>query len=107
MDGSLGGAYMRVILKELSVGLFNGAMLGLLVGMAAFVLGGDPLLGLVVFLAMFGNLIVAGLTGSAIPLLLARWGVDPAVASSILITAFTDILGFSLLLGLATVILGL
>lgn len=107
MDGSVSNTYMRVILKELSVGLFNGFMLGLLVGIAAYLLGGDPMLGLVVFLAMFGNLIVAGLTGSAIPLLLQRWGVDPAVASSILITAFTDILGFSLLLGLATLILGL
>jgi magnesium transporter len=107
MDGGIANSYMRVILKELSVGLFNGCLLGILVGVAAYVLGGDPMLGLVVFLAMFGNLIVAGLTGSAIPLLLQRWGVDPAVASSILITAFTDILGFSLLLGLATMILGL
>lgn len=108
MDGEgISKQYSSVILKELSVGLFNGVLLGLVVGIAAYVLGGNPMLGLVVFLAMAGNLLVAGLAGSAIPLMLQRLGVDPAVASSILITAFTDILGFSLLLGLATVILGL
>ena len=107
VDGIAANRYMNVIIKEILVGLANGAVLGSLVGLAAFALGGTPMLGLVVFLAMASNLLVAALAGSAIPLLLQRLGVDPAIASSIIITAFTDILGFSLLLGLATAILGL
>lgn len=97
--------YFSVITKELLVGLINGILLGLVVGTLAWTLNSNPLLGLVVTLAMVGNLIIAGLAGSAIPLLLQRLGVDPAVASSILMTAFTDILGYTLLLGLGTALL--
>jgi magnesium transporter len=64
-------------------------------------MGEGPVLGLVVFFAMVGNLMVAGFAGSFIPILLERFGVDPAVASSIFVTAFTDVCGFLLLLGLA------
>jgi magnesium transporter len=51
---------------------------------------------------MTGNLIIAGIAGSAIPLVLKRIGIDPAIASSIIITTFTDVFGFLLLLGLAS-----
>jgi magnesium transporter len=54
-----------------------------------------------VFLAMAGNLMVAGFAGAFIPIVLERMGIDPAVASSIFVTAFTDVCGFLLLLGLA------
>ncbi|MEY3441818.1 MAG: magnesium transporter, partial [Bacteroidota bacterium] len=97
----------RVVLKELIVGLVNGLLLGAITGTAAFFLGGNPMLGLVVFLAMVGNLLIGAFAGSAIPLFLNRMKIDPAVASSILMTALTDILGFTLLLGLATLILDL
>jgi magnesium transporter len=56
----------------------------------------------VIFSAMTGNLIIAGIAGSSIPLILKRVGIDPAIASSIIITTFTDVFGFLLLLGLAT-----
>jgi magnesium transporter len=95
----------KVILKELIVGLVNGFLLGTITGVAAFLLGGNYMLGLVVFMAMVGNLLIGAFAGSAIPLFLNRINVDPAVASSILMTALTDILGFTLLLGLARVIL--
>jgi magnesium transporter len=62
-------------------------------------------LGLVVFLAMSGNLIVAGFAGAFIPLLLQRLRIDPAIASSVFVTTFTDMCGFALLLGLAGYIL--
>jgi magnesium transporter len=62
-------------------------------------------LGIVVFLAMAGNLLIAGFAGAFIPILLERFGVDPAVASSIFVTTFTDVFGFLLLLGLAAWIL--
>lgn len=106
-DGIVPKQYVSVVMKELTVGLVNGLLLGLVVGAVAWALGGNPLLGGVVYAAMIGNLLVAGFAGSAIPLLLQRLGVDPAVASSILMTAFTDILGYTLLLGLASLILGL
>jgi magnesium transporter len=61
--------------------------------------------GLVVLGAMWGNLIVAGFAGAFIPLLLEKLGADPAVASSIFVTAFTDVCGFLLLLGLASAVL--
>lgn len=97
--------YWNVILKEISVGLLNGAVIGGIVSLVAYFTQANPLLGLVVFMAMVCNLFIAGFAGSAVPLFLQRIKVDPAVASSILITAFTDILGFSLLLGFATWIL--
>jgi len=90
---SPGQAY-NTVLKEIAVGLFNGFANGVIVFLAAIIFHGDPLLGLVLFLAMIGNLFVAGVTGSAIPLLLKRAGIDPAVSSSILITTFTDTAGF-------------
>ena len=63
-------------------------------------IGTSPL-GLVVFLAMMGNLLVAGAAGRFIPLVLERLRIDPAVASSIFVTTFTDVCGFLLVLVLA------
>jgi len=97
-------AYNTVI-KEFLVGMINGAANGLIVFAIALMYDADPMLGLVLFLAMTGNLIIAGLTGSSIPLVLKRVGIDPAVASSIIITTFTDCAGFLLPLYLATKLL--
>ena len=93
--------FTRVVGKEILVGMTNGVVMGAAVGTVATLLGEGPRLGLVVFLAMAGNLMVAGFAGAFIPLLLERFGIDPAVASSIFVTAFTDVCGFLLLLGLA------
>ncbi|MEO8885176.1 MAG: magnesium transporter [Mucilaginibacter sp.] len=92
----------NTVLKEFLVGLLNGAANGLIVFGIAIFYDADPLLGLVLFLAMTGNLVIAGLTGASIPLVLKRVGIDPAVASSIIITTFTDCAGFLLPLFLAT-----
>ena len=100
-----------VVMKELSVGAINGLMLGAVVSMVITFLNPNPnpqfvaMMGVVVFLAMFGNLMLAGFAGSFIPLALERLRIDPAVASSILITAFTDIIGYLLLFGLASKVL--
>jgi magnesium transporter len=91
--------------RELAVGLFNGAILGAVVALLATVLGGDPMLGLVVLLAMWGNLVVAGFLGSFVPTLMDRLGLDPAVASSMFVTPFTDLCGFLFLLGLGSTLL--
>lgn len=95
----------NTVLKEFLVGLINGAANGLIVFAIALMYDADPMLGLVLFLAMTGNLVIAGLTGSSIPLVLKRVGIDPAVASSIIITTFTDCAGFLLPLWLATKLL--
>lgn len=95
----------NTVLKEFLVGVINGASNGVIVCGVALFYDANPMLGLVLFLAMTGNLIIAGLTGASIPLLLKRVGIDPAVASSIIITTFTDCFGFLLPLWLATKLL--
>lgn len=95
----------RTVLKEFTVGLINGAITGFVIFIFAFFFDANPMLGLVIFLAMTGNLVIAGVTGSGIPLILKRIGIDPAIASSIIITTFTDVFGFLLLLGLASKLL--
>jgi len=92
----------RTVLKEFTVGLINGASIGCVVFLFALLYDHNPMLGLVIFIAMTGNLIIAGISGSTIPLILKRIGIDPAIASSIIITTFTDVFGFLLLLGLAS-----
>ncbi|WP_129715718.1 magnesium transporter [Pedobacter sp. SYP-B3415] len=95
----------RTVLKEFTVGLINGAVTGLIVFLFALFFDANTMLGLVIFLAMTGNLLIAGVTGAGIPLVLKRVGIDPAIASSIIITTFTDVFGFLFLLGLASQLL--
>lgn len=94
-----------VIQKEMLVGVTNGFAIGLVISAVAVLIGAEWRFGLVVFLAMTGNLFVAGTAGSFVPVLLERMGIDPAVASSIFVTTLTDICGFGLLLGLGSVLL--
>ena len=93
--------FARVVGKEVLVGVVNGLAIGIVVGLVAALVGEGSRLGLVVFLAMTGNLLVAGFAGGFIPVVLERFRVDPAIASSIFVTTFTDVCGFLLLLGLA------
>jgi magnesium transporter len=95
----------RTVLKEFTVGMINGAATGLIVLVFSLLFDSNPLMGLVIFMAMTGNLVVAGVAGTAIPLFLKRVGIDPAIASSIIITTFTDVFGFFMLLGLASKLL--
>lgn len=97
--------FLSTVIKEILVGTVNGAALGSVVWIVALITHQPPNLGILVFLAMTGNLFVAGFAGAFIPMLLERVGVDPAIASSIFVTTFTDVVGFALLLGLAGVIL--
>jgi magnesium transporter len=92
----------RTVLKEFTVGLVNGAATGVIVLLFALYFDSNPWLGFVIFMAMTGNLLVAGIAGAGIPLILKRVGIDPAIASSIIITTFTDVFGFFLLLGMAS-----
>jgi len=105
-DGEIGHGPYRAVGKELLVGMVNGVVLGGAIALLSLLIpGGNPKLGAVVLLAMWGNLIMAGFAGSLVPTLLNRFGFDPAVASSVFVHTFTDLIGFFLLLGLATAIL--
>ena len=75
--------------------------MGLGVGLVAYGWKGNPTLGIVLGLAMLGNMLVAGLAGAGVPLLLRRLGMDPAVSSAVFVTTFTDVIGFLLFLGMA------
>lgn len=91
---------LRVIGKEILVGVFNGIIFAVLTGFIAWLWFSDPALGFVIGMAMILNLVMAGLAGSTIPILLERLGVDPAVGSSVLLTTLTDVVGFFVFLGL-------
>jgi magnesium transporter len=94
----------RLLGREVSLGLINGVLLGLAVGLVAYGWKRDATLGLVLGLAMLGNMLVAGLAGAGVPLLLRRLGMDPAVSSAVFVTTFTDVMGFLLFLGLAAML---
>ena len=96
---------MRIIVRELAVGLMNGAAVGLLLGGGLFLWQHDFKLSLVVFLAIIANLFVAALGGILAPICLERLGRDPAVSSSVVVTFMTDFFGFLALLGIAALIL--
>jgi magnesium transporter len=96
---------LRVWLKELSVGVINGAALGLLIGGVAWLWQGNPYLGLVVGSALALNTVVAVSIGGILPLLLKRHHVDPAIASGPILTTVTDMCGFLSVLGIATLLL--
>ncbi len=95
----------RVITREISVGLINGLIFAVVMGIIGVVWFGSPALGYVIALAMVINLVVAGLAGTAIPVLLERFGVDPALASGAFVTTVTDVVGFFAFLTLAGVFL--
>ncbi len=98
---------MRVWLKEVSVGVINGAALGVLIGIVAWVWKGNLWLGVVIGLALALNTVVAVSIGGVVPLLLKRLGQDPAAASGPLLTTITDMAGFFLVLSLATLFMPL
>jgi magnesium transporter len=104
------GRERALVLKEASLGFMNGAFTGLLAGVGMYVvavLQHNPnalLLALVVWLALAGACVISGICGATIPLLLKRFGADPATASSIFLTTATDVVSMGLLLGLATLL---
>jgi magnesium transporter len=95
----------RIIFRELVVGLLNGAAVGFVLGAGLFVWMHDWKLSLVVFLAIIANLFVAALGGILAPIVLDRFGRDPAVSSSVVVTFMTDFFGFLALLGISALIL--
>lgn len=95
----------RAIIKEITVGVINGILIGSVAMLIAYILKGNILLGAVLGISMVCNMFIAGLIGSSIPVLMKTLKIDPALASSVIITMLTDIGGFASFLGLATILL--
>ena len=100
------GEAFRVWFQEIKVGLINGLVLGFLIGLTAFIWKGNIYLGLVVGGALAINTLVAVSIGGTIPVILKRMNIDPALASGPILTTITDMIGFFLALGFATILLG-
>jgi magnesium transporter len=96
---------LRMVRKELGISLVNGVLLGIVVALFALVFYHNVALGTVIALAMLLNLLLAAFVGLAVPITLDRLGRDPALGSSVLLTAATDSMGFLIFLGLATLVL--
>jgi len=92
----------RTILKEAFTGLLQGTAVGLVAGFGVYLWKGNPTLGFILGLALLGNIFIAGIVGTTIPLVFKALNMDPALASSVLVTTVTDSAGFALFLGLAT-----
>ena len=92
----------RVIRREALVGLVNGLIFAVVMGIVGVIWFGTPMLGAVIGVAMVINLVVAGLAGTMVPVILDRIGVDPALASGAFVTTVTDVVGFFAFLGLAS-----
>ena len=91
----------RIIRRESMVGLLNGVLFALLIGVVAAAWFANVSLGMVIAAAMVVNMIAAALAGILIPLLLDKYGADPAIASSVFVTTVTDVVGFFAFLGTA------
>ena len=91
----------RVIRREVLVGLINGVIFAVVMGIVGIVWFGSPMLGAVIAVAMVINMVVAGFAGTGIPVVLEKMGVDPALASGAFVTTVTDVVGFFAFLGLA------
>ncbi|WP_262964370.1 magnesium transporter [Methylobacter psychrophilus] len=95
----------RLIKKELTLAVINGTFIGLIMGLLSLLLYRDIALSAVMTTAMFINLLVAVVVGLGIPLLRHKFGKDPAVGTSVILTAITDSMGFFIFLGLASLFL--
>ncbi len=97
----------KVLFKEAVVGLANGLLVGAVAALVSYIIGANMVIGLLLFLAMTANLLIAGLSGALIPLVLKWFNADPALSSSIFVTACTDVGGFFTFLGLAALFMRL
>ncbi len=96
----------RTLFRELTIGLSNGLCIGMLVGVVGYLWQGSLALGIIVSVAMLGNLLMASLAGVLVPLTLKALRIDPALASSVFVTATTDSCGFFFFLGLGALAVG-
>ncbi|GLR75824.1 magnesium transporter [Aliivibrio sifiae] len=104
--GHIGDSNQKeLLLKEAGIGLLNGILWASIIGGIVMVWKGDIMLGAIISAAMLVNLTVAGVAGVAIPVLLKKMNIDPALAGGMALTTITDIIGLSAFLGLATILM--
>ena len=104
--GQIGFANARnLLVKELAVALINGLLWGAVVGVVAQLWFGNPILGVIIAVALIINQIGAAIAGVGIPLGLRKMGIDPALAGSVILTTITDVVGFASFLGMGTLFL--
>lgn len=104
--GQLSSSNTRwLMLKELAVGSINSLIWAIVVAVVAWLWFGDSNIALLIAVALTINLVIASVTGTMLPVLLDKMGIDPALAGSVLLTTVTDIVGFFAFLGLATIFL--
>lgn len=104
--GQITSANLKALMtKELKVGGVNGVIWALVIGIVAFMWFSDPLLGLVICLAIFVNILTAALAGVVLPVILEKLKIDPALSGSVILTTVTDIVGFVAFLGLGSLFL--
>ena len=96
---------MRVLHHEAIIALIKGAVLGLIVGFIAWIWMGNAWLGLIAGIAMLANIVNATLVGVIVPLVLKRVNMDPALASGVIVTTFSDVIGFLVFLGLGALLI--
>ena len=94
-----------LILKEASIGVLNGILWSSVVALAVYLWFESIFLGIVIAAALLINLIIGAISGVSLPLILAKFKIDPALAGGVILTTITDIVGFISLLGIATIIL--
>jgi magnesium transporter len=101
------GHWWRVAAKEAGAGLINGLAIAVTCGLGVYLWSGNNGLALIIALAMVISMTIAGVSGALVPIVLKRFGQDPAQSSSIFLTTITDIAGFMSFLGIATLLAGM
>ncbi len=96
---------MWLMRKEIAVGVLNGLAWAVVVALVTVMFFSTWNIGFVIALALAANLVVAALAGFLIPLALRRFGIDPALAGSVILTTVTDVVGLAAFLGLGTLLL--
>jgi magnesium transporter len=105
--GEIGSGHVgKAIVKEGKVALLNGVAMGLLTGVMVWMIWEKYQYGVLIAVAMFANMVVAGIVGALVPLALRKLKLDPALSSGPIVTTFTDVCGYLIFLGLATLTLG-
>ncbi len=99
------GNTRSLLIKEMLLGLINGVIWAIVVFVISVMFFNDTSIGIVVAIAMLLNLLIAPLTGVLLPIALRKLGIDPALAGSVLLTTVTDVVGYTAVLGLATLLL--
>jgi len=97
----------RIVMKEAAVGLVNGVAVAVTTAVGVFIWSRSAGLVAIIVLAMVISMVAAGLAGALVPIVLRRFGQDPATASSIILTTVTDVVGFFSFLGIATLLAGM